>query len=448
MTKSVSIIILNHNGESYLRDCIDSLLALEYPDNKYEIVVVDNNSRDNSIPIVEGYRSVHLIKNPVNMGFAEANNLAAKRVSSEYIAFLNNDMKVDKKWLSELLSPTDEEDGIACVGSKILNWDGSLIDFAGGNINFMGMGIQKDYNRPASRTPLEKGFIPFACGGSMLISRKVFLDVGGFDKDYVFFNEDVDLGWRLWLYGYKVIFSPDAVSYHRHHGTGERVLTDAQRHAFCDRNSLITMIKNLEEKNLGRFLPITLMLGTLRIPALTGIDTSSFFFDPSDEEGNPSPDTYNVKSRALSWIAAVENVAMNLEKIIEKREEIQKRRVLSDEELFSRFDGFLNTGYFGSRYWQEFKNIIQTLPPCDFGLGAEVFARFKKEAEHEQIELQKEHIKELEGIIFEREKELESAKTRLEELKEKNSELESFALKVHKNPLFRIYSNLKKAIKK
>src|SRR4030042_5309747 len=253
MTKSVSIIILNHNGESFLSNCLDSLIKLDYSKDKYEIIVVDNDSKDGSVELIEkNYRDVRLIKNSLNMGFGRANNLAVKEVSSEYIAFLNNDMRVEKDWLSRLVHSIDADNKIVCAGAKILNWDGTLIDFAGGNINFMGAGVQKAYNKPVGEICLKRSYIPFACGGSMLISREVFLEVGGFDEDYTFYNEDTDLGWRLWLYGYKVILEPEAVVYHEHHGTGDKILTQTHKRAFCDRNALFSMFKNLDEKSLGK----------------------------------------------------------------------------------------------------------------------------------------------------------------------------------------------------
>jgi len=394
--KKVSIVILNHNGEKFLSNCLDSLSGLDYSKDKYEVVIIDNNSSDNSVEFIEkNYPKFKLIKNTKNMGFGESNNFAAKRVESEFIAFLNNDMRVEKDWLSRLISAIDVEKGIVCAGSLILNWEGSEIDFAGGNINFMGFGTQKSYKKSTSDTNLERCFIPFACGGSMLISREVFLDAGGFDEDYTFYNEDTDLGWRLWLYGYRVIFEPDSIAYHHHHGTGDIVLTQTHKRAFCDRNALFTMFKNLDDKNLGRFFPITLMLGILRIPAMTGIDTKKFFFNPELEINNLL-ENYNIRSHDLTWIAAVEDLTKDLPKLLEKREEIQGKRKITDEDLFSRFEGFFNSGYFGYKYWKEFSTIINSFNMDEFTNDTALKIKLNENAENEQIDMQKEHIKNLE----------------------------------------------------
>ena len=98
----ISVSIVNLNGEKYLDECLKSLEELNYPRNKLEIIVVDNGSTDNSLEMIrENYPHVKIIENSRNMGFAYANNQAAKVAKGEYVAFLNNDTRVDKNWLIE-----------------------------------------------------------------------------------------------------------------------------------------------------------------------------------------------------------------------------------------------------------------------------------------------------------------------------------------------------------
>src|SRR4030066_704578 len=102
----VTISVVNLNGKDYLGECLSSIKEMEYPMDKIEIIVVDNGSTDESGEFIkENYPDIKIIKNSKNMGFAYANNQAAKKAGGEYIAFLNNDMKVDKDWLAELLKP-------------------------------------------------------------------------------------------------------------------------------------------------------------------------------------------------------------------------------------------------------------------------------------------------------------------------------------------------------
>ena len=116
-----------------------------------------------------------------------------------------------------LASGTDQ--GVACTSSLMLDWAGKKIDFQAGSLNFHGFGFQPSYGLPVDRQNLQPRELLFACGGSMLVQRDVFLAVGGFDPDYFAFFEDVDFGWRLWLLGYRVTLTPSAITYHRHHGT-------------------------------------------------------------------------------------------------------------------------------------------------------------------------------------------------------------------------------------
>src|SRR5207249_1502513 len=125
--------------------------------------------------------------------------------SAAVIAFLNNDMRVEPTWLRELVRPLVDESDVAATGGKILSWTGEAIDFVGGSVNFYGHGFQPLHGRPAEDvTGLESRPFLFPCGGSMAIRRDVFLGSGAFDEDYFAFFEDIDLGWRLWVLGYRV----------------------------------------------------------------------------------------------------------------------------------------------------------------------------------------------------------------------------------------------------
>ncbi|GAI11228.1 unnamed protein product, partial [marine sediment metagenome] len=135
----ITISIVNLDGENYLNDCLKSIENINYPKDKTEVIVVDNCSKDNSIKIIENsFPWVKTIKNTENLGFSKANNQAAEIASGEYIAFLNNDTKVDENWLIELLRPLYGSSDVICSGSKVLSFDGKNIDFACGMINFEG----------------------------------------------------------------------------------------------------------------------------------------------------------------------------------------------------------------------------------------------------------------------------------------------------------------------
>lgn len=273
MLPDVTVIVLNFNGQDYLGDCLDSLLALDYPSERIEIMVVDNGSVDRSVSFVrQAYPAVRLLELPENRGFAAGNNAGAQAARGTYLAFLNNDMRVDPRWLTEMVNALQTADDVASVGARILTWDGRGVDFVGGTLNFYGMGSQPEDIVKASDDVHE---VLFACGGAMLIRRDVFLATGGFDESFFAYFEDVDLGWRLWVLGYRVLFAPRAVAYHRGHATGKRFETE-RRVLLYERNALTTILKNYGDEALTRVLPVALLLTACRAMLASGLDKTKF----------------------------------------------------------------------------------------------------------------------------------------------------------------------------
>lgn len=256
----VTVIVLNYNGLAHLDQCLPSVLGMAYPRSRLELLLFDNGSSDGSVEHVrQKYPAVRVVAVPRNLGFAEGNNRAVADAKGEYVALLNNDMRVEADWLSSLVKACLCNGGDVCVASRILSWDGSAIDFGGAGLNFIGWGSQ--FGLGDSPTVLHKvnGPILFACGGALLISKRLFLDVGGFDPAYFAYFEDVDLGWRLWLKGHSVVMNADAVVYHRHHGTGGMMPT-CFRSLLLERNALYTIFKNYSIRSLSATFPAALLL--------------------------------------------------------------------------------------------------------------------------------------------------------------------------------------------
>jgi len=218
----VSIIILNYNGSMYLANCLGSVLKSSY--DPFEIVLVDNASTDDSISIVkELFKDdrIVIIRNSSNMGFAEGNNVGAEYVRGDYLVFLNNDTKVEPRWLEELVKVMESDPKIGAAQSKLLmlNHDGRIIDSTGDFVDFYGVAIQRDLGEEdvGQHENVEEVFS--ARGASMIVRHNVLKQVGGFDPDFVLGCEDIDLCWRIRLRGYKVVYVPWSVVFHRGHGT-------------------------------------------------------------------------------------------------------------------------------------------------------------------------------------------------------------------------------------
>ncbi|MCX6710810.1 MAG: glycosyltransferase family 2 protein, partial [Candidatus Woesearchaeota archaeon] len=215
---SVSLVIVNYNGIRFLKDCLDSVFKLDYPREKIEVIVVDNGSKDGSLKFIsKNYPKVKLLKNDKN-NYARANNLGIKKSHSELVAILNNDTKVDKKWLIELVKRISKDKRIGGVCSKVLLMDGR-IDSAGiaefPNFYWQNRGYNEEdkgqYDRAQEVYAL--------CGVSMLFRKKCLEEAGFEDEDFNIYVEEIDLAERCKKLGWKLVYCPKSVLLHHHGGT-------------------------------------------------------------------------------------------------------------------------------------------------------------------------------------------------------------------------------------
>jgi len=116
-----SIIIVNYNGKHFLKECLSSVFEIDFPKNQYEVILVDNDSRDNSVEYVSvNFPAVKIIQSNVNLGFAGGCNLGVKNALGKFVVLLNTDTKVEKAWLKELVKSIKSDKNIAAVNSKLL----------------------------------------------------------------------------------------------------------------------------------------------------------------------------------------------------------------------------------------------------------------------------------------------------------------------------------------
>ncbi len=359
----ISIVIPSFNGLEHLKTCLSSLRKLDYPRDRLEIIVVDNASTDDSVAYLEdGFStSVIVIRNTKNLGFAAACNQGARVATGTYIAFLNNDTRVDPLWLRALIAPILAAQGnndptLVCVSAQILSWDGEFIDFVDGRINIFGNGFQLDHGQrsvlSADRTqPYD---VPFACGGSMLIDRAVFLDVGAFDEDFFALFEDVDLGYRLWALGMRVVVAPSALTYHKMHSTVNAQAV-AKRERLYVRNALYFCYKNLDDDNVND----ALLGGILLAISLAGDYIVAVGVKPEDYDmtRRAELDTFVAEPSVAARIFAVQDFVRALPEMRRKRAEIQARRVRSDAEL-SQWAGGLFFLHVPSHLLHEYHEVV------------------------------------------------------------------------------------------
>jgi hypothetical protein len=253
----ISIVIINYNGKEYLKDCLGSIAKSTYRD--FEVILVDNNSKDGSVSFVEKYFPwVKIIKNKVNVGIAEGCNIGTKYSNGKYVVFFNTDVKVEHNWLEELVRTVESDPSVGACGCKVLRMDAKSIDCIGGFVcDIFGSGLYALGHLEEDRGQYDNVTECFALAGMcMLVRRDVFEIIGGFDSKFFLLVEDIDLCWRIRLAGYDIRVNPHAVVYHKSKATlkKEKIKRDYIRF-LVERNTLRMLIKNYSTKSLIRILP-------------------------------------------------------------------------------------------------------------------------------------------------------------------------------------------------
>jgi len=199
MTKPVdlSIIIVSYNNKKFLENCLNSIYENSANALNYEIYVVDNNSQDGTLKLLqESFPEVKVIDNNENLGFAKANNQAMRQAQGRYFILLNNDTFVFQDSLEKLVKFMDENKTIGAVSPRLLNSDGQTTQIQGNNLH------KKIW---LSTKPIPVSFI---CGAAFLIRREAYEKIGGLDEHFFFYNEDLDWCLRLRKAGWAIFYYP------------------------------------------------------------------------------------------------------------------------------------------------------------------------------------------------------------------------------------------------
>lgn len=250
----VSVVIPNYNGEDFLGNCLASLKKQSFKD--FEVILVDNGSEDNSVFAAKvaypGLRTVELGK---NTGFAHAVNEGIKAAQGEYVILLNNDTIAFPAFVANQYKMIKSRpDVFSCSALMIQNARRDLADDAGDEFCVLGWGFAPDRDRPVKECGVPHEVFS-ACGGAAVYRREVFNKIGLFDERFFAYLEDMDIGWRARLSGYRNLYNPHARVYHIGSGTsaagsaagGGKNTRSARHNAFkvelSARNS-IYLIKN------------------------------------------------------------------------------------------------------------------------------------------------------------------------------------------------------------
>ena len=250
----ISVIIPNWNGAEHLAVCLDSLRMQTY--RRTEIIVVDNASTDNSRTLLEqDYPAIRLIPLPENRGFTGACNAGLEAAGGEILVLLNNDTEADPNWLTAVADAFERHPEAGSVASKMLLFDQrDQFHTAGDFYRLDGIpGNRGVWQHDLGQYDREE-YVFSACGGSAAYRREMLEQIGLLDDAFFFSCEDVDLGWRAQLAGWRCIYAPDAVVYHKLQATGGGTTASY----FNGRNFIYLIVKNYPRSLLGRYWPSAL----------------------------------------------------------------------------------------------------------------------------------------------------------------------------------------------
>lgn len=266
----LSIVIPNWNGAAFLPPCLDSLAAQTYP--QLEVIVVDNASEDGSQTLIrQQYPDVVLIELPENRGFTGACNAGMKAAKGEFVCLLNNDTEVKPNWAEVIVTAFSQHPEVGTIASKMLLYDRrDHFHTAGDFFTVDGRAGNRGVWQQDTGQYDQVEYVFSACGGSAVYRRAMLDEIGLLDDDFFFSCEDIDLGWRAQLTGWRCLYTPDAVVYHHLSATGGGVTASY----YDGRNLIWLLAKNypadLWHKHGGKVLRAQWALAWAAIRAWRG----------------------------------------------------------------------------------------------------------------------------------------------------------------------------------
>ena len=267
---AVCVVIVSYNSRAHLPRCVDALSRQTFTD--FEAIIIDNESSDGTLdalgPLRERFR---ILRAGANLGFARANNWAARETEAPWLATLNPDAFPEPDWLERLMQATARHPDVVMFGStQIDSRRPDRLDGAGDVYHAAGLVWRGDEGRPVTLVPRESEvFGP--CAAAALYRRDAFLAEGGFDERYFCYCEDNDLAFRLRLAGGRCIQVGDAVV--RHVGSAATGRHSAFSVYHGTRNRLWTFVKNMPGPLFWPLLPVHLAVSLLLLLRAAGSGT-------------------------------------------------------------------------------------------------------------------------------------------------------------------------------
>ena len=306
----VSIIILNYNAGKLLEECINSIYKTNY--KNYEIILVDNDSKDNSHIICKKFfPTVNLIENKENLGYCEGNNVGIRNSNGDFIIILNPDTIVDPEWINELLLGYQKfGEGIYQPKFLTIN-DESIIQSTGNMIQLFGFGYSRNKGDKDKKQSNDIEMINYASGTCLFTSKQILDQLDLFDSFLFAYHDDLDLCWRASMQGIQSFYVPTSIVFHPLEGFSFK--WSNFKFFLLERNRLYCLFTHYSHSTFLKFLP-----------ALILVDITVSFF-------------YLKNGLFFEKIKATISILKNIRKINSKYIEIQKKRTVSDKEIIMNF---------------------------------------------------------------------------------------------------------------
>ena len=249
-----TVIIPNWNGKEYLRDCLSSVVGQE--GSTPDIIMVDNGSKDGSVSFVkENFPMVRLIEFQENTGFCKAVNAGIRASETKFVLLLNNDTKADKYFLQRMEERMEQSEKIFSVSGKLLSMkEPEFVDDAGDYYCALGWAYAWGKGKKDGNAYGHTRKIFAACGGAAIYRKKIFEEIGFFDEEHFAYLEDIDIGYRAKIYGYRNVFEPAAIVYHAGSAASGSKYNEFKVN-FSSRNSVYIVRKNMPLLQIAVNLP-------------------------------------------------------------------------------------------------------------------------------------------------------------------------------------------------
>lgn len=324
----VSVITINYNGTEFVSGWLRGLSSQTFRD--FELIVLDNGSTDSSLDVIRKELDRCKFESPVkiipldhNAGFARGNVVAFQQSEAEFVALLNNDTISAPGWLGALFDKMGSDRSVGICASKMIRFGTDLIDSAGDGFSQALKGFKRGEGR-SQNLYTKPEFVFGACAGAALYRRKMMDEIGFFDEDFFLIQEDTDLNLRAQLAGWKVLFVPEAVVYHKVRSTIGEMSDTAVYYTL--RNSEWVRLKNIPFAVFLRCLPLFL-LGAL-----------SEFIYFALRHGRPGL-YFKAKKDALS----------NISKFVAKRKKVLSTKKVGNRYLVEMMTPFWNREFFSDK---------------------------------------------------------------------------------------------------